>query len=89
MDDPGFDYSVLSEFRHRLLEGKTEEILLEKLLERCEEVGLLKGKKKQWTDSTHGIAAVRALTLLELVGDSCGELWMKLPKFPWDGCASR
>jgi len=70
LDDPGFDFSVLSEFRQRLLEGKTEEVLLERILERCEELGLLKGKKKQRTDSTHVIAAVRALSLLELVGET-------------------
>jgi len=70
LEDPGFDFSVLSEFRQRLLEGKVETLLLEKLLERCEELGLLKGKKKQRTDSTHVIAAVRALTLLELVGET-------------------
>lgn len=70
LDDPGFDYSVLSEFRQRLLEGKAEALLLEKLLERCEDLGLLKGKKKQRTDSTHVIAAVRALNLLELVGET-------------------
>lgn len=70
LDDPGFDYSVLSEFRQRLLEGKVEAVLLEKLLERCEDLGYLKGKKKQRTDSTHVIAAVRALSLLELVGET-------------------
>jgi transposase len=70
LDDPGFDYSVLSEFRQRLLEGKAEAVLLEKWLDRCEELGLLKGKKKQRTDSTYIIAAVRALSLLELVGEA-------------------
>src|SRR5919206_1142659 len=33
--DPGFDFSVLSEFRDRLLAGHAEELLLNKLLERC------------------------------------------------------
>lgn len=70
LDDPGFDYSVLSEFRQRLLQGKAEALLLEKVLERCETLDLLKGKKKQRTDSTHVIAAVRALSLLELVGET-------------------
>ncbi|TLM97945.1 IS5/IS1182 family transposase, partial [bacterium] len=70
LDDPGFDFSVLSEFRQRLLEGKSEAILLEKLLEQCERLDLLKGKKKQRTDSTHIIAAVRGLSLLELVGET-------------------
>jgi transposase len=70
LDDPGFDFSVLSEFRQRLLEGKLEAVLLDKILERCEELGLLKGKKKQRTDSTHVISAVRVLSLLELVGET-------------------
>jgi transposase len=70
LEDPGFDFSVLSEFRQRLLQGEAETLLLEKLLERCEVVGFLKGKKKQRTDSTHVLAAVRALSLLELVGET-------------------
>jgi transposase len=69
LSDPGFDHSVLSEFRDRLIEGEGVEILLEKMLERVEELGLLKGKKQQRTDSTHVMAAVRALNLLELVGE--------------------
>ena len=69
LDDPGFDFSVLSEFRQRLLEGKSEAILLDKLLEQCERLDLLKGKKQQRTDSTHVIAAMRGLSLLELVGE--------------------
>jgi len=70
LEDSGFDFSVLSEFRQRLLEGKAETLLLDKLLEECDGLGLLKGKKKQRTDSTHVIAAVRALSLLELVGET-------------------
>jgi transposase len=70
LSDPGFDYSVLSEFRLRLVEGGKEKLLLERLLERCDELGLLKGKPQQRTDSTHVAAAVRALTLLELVGET-------------------
>ena len=70
LTDPGFDYSVLSEFRMRLVDGGKEKLLLEKLLERCDELGFLKGKTKQRTDSTHVLASVRALTLLELVGET-------------------
>ncbi len=33
--DPGFDHSVLSEFRSRLVEGHAEQRLLDLLLERC------------------------------------------------------
>ena len=70
LEDPGFDFSILSEFRQRMLDGGAEAVLLEQLLERCEDLGLLKGKKKQRTDSTHVIAAVRALSLVELVGET-------------------
>jgi transposase len=70
LTDPGFHYSVLSEFRQRLIAGSAEQRLLEKLLERCADKGLLKGKKKQRTDSTHVKAAIRTLTLLELAGET-------------------
>jgi len=67
---PGFHYSVLSEFRDRLLAGSVEQILLEKLLECCEAKGLLAGKAKQRTDSTHILAAIRQVQRLELVGET-------------------
>lgn len=70
LTDPGFHYSVLSEFRQRLVEHGSERILLENVLEQCAAKGLLAGKHKQRTDSTHVIAAVRALSLLELVGET-------------------
>lgn len=70
LTDPGFHYSVLSEFRQRLITGSAEQRLLDKLLERCAAKGLLKGKKKQRTDSTPVMAAIRKLTLLELSGET-------------------
>ena len=36
LEDPGFDFSVLSEFRQRLLEGKAEMLLLDELLKGCD-----------------------------------------------------
>ena len=70
LTDPGFDFSVLSEFRDRLLAGSAEEILLDKLLERCQGLGLLKARGQQRTDSTHVLAAVRVLNRLELVAET-------------------
>ena len=70
LTDPGFDFSVLSEFRDRLLAGSAEELLLEKLLERCQALGLLKARGQQRTDSTHVLAAVRVLNRLELVAET-------------------
>src|SRR5262245_58574376 len=42
LTDPGFDFSVLSEFRDRLLASSTEDLLLDKLLEHCRALGWLK-----------------------------------------------
>ena len=69
LTDQGFHYSVLSEFRDRLIKGKSEQILLNELLEQIQEKGLLK-TKQQRTDSTHVIAAVRDLNRLETVGET-------------------
>ena len=70
LTDPGFDFSVLSEFRDRLLAGSAEELLLDKLLERCRAMGWLKARGPQRTDSTHVLAAIRVLNRLELVAET-------------------
>jgi len=41
LTDEGFHYSVLSEFRSRLLEGEAEQKLLDEILHRLKEKGLL------------------------------------------------
>src|SRR6266550_2615219 len=58
--DAGFDHTVLSEFRARLVEGKAEQRLLDLLLERCREGGWLKAHGRQRTDSTHVLAKIRS-----------------------------
>ena len=70
VEDPGFDASVLCEFRARLLEGGAEQRLLDVLLERCREHGLVKARGRQRTDSTHVLSAVRALNRLQCVGET-------------------
>ena len=70
LTDPGFDFSVLSEFRDRLLASSAETLLLEKLLERCRAMGWLKARGAQRTDSTHVVAAIRVLNRLELVAET-------------------
>ncbi len=70
LTDPGFDFSVLSEFRSRLLAGEAEQVLLDKLLERCHNQGLVKARGKQRTDATYVLAAIRVLNRLELVGET-------------------
>lgn len=61
LSDPGFDASVLSEFRARLIAHGLEERVLDTLLTRLGELGLLKAGGKQRTDSTHVVSAVRDL----------------------------
>src|SRR6266850_2793566 len=70
LTDPGFDFSVLSECRDRLLAGSAAELLLDKLLERCRAMGWLKARGPQRTDSTHVLAAIRVLNRLELVAET-------------------
>lgn len=70
MQDAGFDYSVLSEFRGRLIAGGQEELLLQTMLDCFQEKKLLKQRGKQRTDSTHILATVRHLNQLELVHEA-------------------
>lgn len=70
LTDPGFDFSVLSEFRARLLEGRSEHLLLEALLAACKERGYLKARGRQRTDSTHVLGALRILSRLERAAEA-------------------
>src|SRR5215470_16668835 len=62
--DTGFDASVLSEFRGRLVEAGLEYELLNRQLAVLQKRGYLKGRGRQRTDSTHVLAAVRSLNRL-------------------------
>jgi transposase len=70
LTDAGFDYSVLSEFRQRLLDGGLEQEMLDMMLTRFNESDLLKTRGKQRTDSTHVLASIRVLNRLENVGET-------------------
>src|SRR3954467_10044712 len=70
LTDPGFDHTVLSEFRSRLVHGQAELLLLDTLLDRCRELELIRQRGRQRTDSTHVLAAVRPLNRLERVGET-------------------
>jgi len=69
-DDPGFDHTVLPEFRGKVADAGLEQAVLDALLDRLAADGLVKAGGKQRTDSTHVIAAVAALNRLELAGES-------------------
>jgi hypothetical protein len=70
LTDAGFDASVLSEFRTRLLESQAEYQLFEKLLLVFKAKGWVKARGRQRTDATHVLAAVRALSYLVCAGET-------------------
>ncbi len=70
LTDPGFDASVLSEFRSRLVAGHAETLLLDTLLTLCRERRLLAARGRQRTDSTHVLGAVRSLNRLGCVTET-------------------
>ena len=70
IDAPGLSHSVLNEFRGRLLEDSQEQLLFETLVDHLKEQGWFKGSRRQRTDSTHVLAAVRDLNRLEFVGET-------------------
>jgi transposase len=70
LTDPGFDSSVLCEFRKRLITGQAELLLFETMLTLFREQGLVKAKGRQRTDSTHVLAAIQTLNRLECVGET-------------------
>jgi len=70
LEDRGFDASVLSEFRGRLVDGGLATLALDALLERLVAQGLLKAGGRVRTDSTHVLGVIRHLCRLELAGES-------------------
>lgn len=70
LTDTGFDYSVLSGFRARLVAGERQTLLLDRVLELLREKKLLKAHGQQRTDSTHVLAAIRVMNRLELVAET-------------------
>jgi transposase len=70
LSDPGFDASILSEFRARLIAGQAEEQLFTAMLTLFKERGWLKARGKQRTDSTHVLAKIRAINRLVCVGET-------------------
>jgi transposase len=70
LTDSGFDYSILSRFRDRLVEGHAEMLLLQTMLEKCRDHGLIHKRGDMRTDATHVVAWVRNMNRLELAGET-------------------
>jgi transposase len=67
LSDPGFDFTLLHDFRQRLLAHEAAQRLLDTFLGACKARGWLKARGTQRTDSTHILAAIRTLHRLECV----------------------
>jgi transposase len=85
LTDLGFDFSILSEFRSRLLAHGAEHRLFEILLEQGRAHGWLKARGKQRTDSTHVLAALRPLNRVESVGQTLRDALNVLAEVAPDG----
>jgi transposase len=70
LSDPGFDHTVLSEFRTRLAADGRADAVFDLMLARLKDAGLVKAGGRQRTDSSHVIACVRRLNRIETVGES-------------------
>ena len=67
LHDPGFDFTLLHDFRQRLLTHAAAQRLLDTFLSTCKARGWIKARGTQRTDSTHVLAAIRNLHRLECV----------------------
>jgi hypothetical protein len=70
LEDAGFDPSIMSEFRTRLVEQEQASLLFDLLLRRLFEDGLVRPGGRVRTDSTHVLGAVQQLNRLALVRES-------------------
>ena len=67
LTDPGFDFTLLHDFRQRLLAHDAAHRLFDTFLLACKASGLIKARGTQRTDSTHVLAAIRTINRLECV----------------------
>jgi hypothetical protein len=70
LSDSGFDHTVLTGFRQRLIDHGLEEKVLDLLLARLSDLGVLKAGGRQRTDSTHVLATVRSVNRLEFLAET-------------------
>ena len=68
--DPGFDFTLLHDFRERLLAHEAVQRLLDTFLAACKTHGWIKTRGTQRTDSTHVLAAIRRLYSLACVQEA-------------------
>jgi transposase len=67
LHDAGFDFTLLHDFRQRLLAHEAGQRFLDAFLAACKIRGWIKARGTQRTDSTHVLAAIRTLNRLECI----------------------
>ena len=67
LHDPGFDFTLLHDFRQRLLAHEASQWFLDTFLATCKARGWIKARGTQRTDSTHVLAAIGTLHRVECV----------------------
>jgi transposase len=70
LTDPGFDHTVLSEFRTRLLAHGAERRIFDAILAHAHERGWLKAGGRQRSDSTHVLGAMHILSRIEVAAET-------------------
>ena len=65
LHDPGFDFTLLHDFRERLVAHEVGHRFLDTFLTTCKARGWTEARGTQRTDSTHVLAAIRTLHRLE------------------------
>src|ERR687883_375225 len=70
LTDAGFHFTLLHDFRERLLTHDGVQRLLDTLLDTCKARGWIRTRGKQRTDSTYVVAAIRRLYYLECVQEA-------------------
>ena len=85
LHDPGFDFTLLHDFRERLLAHEAAQRLLDTFLAACKTHGWIKPRGTQRTDSTHVLAAIRRLYYLECVQEALRHALNQLSEVnaPW------
>jgi transposase len=70
LTDPGFDPTILSAFRGRLVDQQAASRLFDLVLERLQALGVIHARGRQRSDSTPVLGAIRAINRRALVGEA-------------------
>jgi transposase len=88
LTDPGFNFTLLHDFRCRVLTHTGGQWFLDAFLAACKARGWIKARGTQRTDSTHVLAVIRTLHRLECVLEAMHAALNQLSRRSPLGCSS-